>query len=283
VKQIAINMDFIARLKELWDKNNTLLCIGLDPDMDKLPDHLKQDSTALFSFNKAIIEATHELVCAYKPNSAFYESHGASGIEQLKQTCEYIKSTYPDIPVILDFKRGDIGNTNNHYAAFAFDYLKVDAITVNPYMGRDTLQAYLDHKDKGVIILCRTSNPGAAELQDLKVGDNKIYEVLADKVAKEWNSNGNCLLVVGATYPDELANIRRRVGNDLVFLVPGVGAQGADIKATIEAGRNKEGSGLIINSARGIIYASSNEDFAEAARDQATKLRDEINQYRRVA
>lgn len=276
-------MDFKRKLAAGWAKNNSLLCVGLDPNIDKLPSHLKGDKTPFFTFNKAIIDATADMVCAFKPNSAFYEARGAAGIEELKQTCYYIKQNYPDIPVILDFKRGDIGNTNNHYTKFAFDYLQVDAVTVQPYQGRQAVQPFLDCNDKGIIVLCRTSNPGAGELQDLTISDRKLYLQVAENVAKSWNTNGNCLLVVGATAPEEMAEIRRLVGDDMVFLVPGIGAQGGDTEAAVKGGVNSKGSGLIISSSRAILYASSGEDFAEAARQAAGKAKDEINSYRKEA
>jgi orotidine-5'-phosphate decarboxylase len=262
-------MDFKRKLSAAQGKNNSLLCVGLDPDVAKLPTQVAGTPQPLFSFNKAIIDATASLVCAYKPNSAFYEARGAAGIEELKQTCAYIQEHYPDIPIILDFKRGDIGNTNNHYAAFAFDYLGVDAVTVQPYQGRAAVQSFLDHKDKGIIVLCRTSNEGAGEFQDLDTDGRKLYLQVADKVAKNWNANGNCLLVVGATAPAEMAAIRQIVGDDMIFLVPGIGAQGGDIEATLKAG----GPNLIINSARAIIYAGN-------PRQAATEARDQINKYR---
>jgi len=268
-------MDFLAKLTAAQAKNNSLLCVGLDADTDKLPQGLNQ-----FEFNKAIIDATADLACAYKPNSAFYEGRGAAGIEELKQTCDYIRQNHPDIPIILDFKRGDIGNTNNHYALFAFDYLGVDAITVQPYQGREAIQAFLDYKDKGIIVLCKMSNQGSEEFQDLPVDGQKLYMKVAQNVLEEWNANGNCLLVVGATYPEEMAEVRAAVGDEMVFLVPGIGAQGGDMEAILKAGLNPQGSGLIINSARAILYASGGNDFAEAARQAATATRDEINKYR---
>jgi orotidine-5'-phosphate decarboxylase len=231
-------------------------------------------------FNKAVIDATADLVCAFKPNSAFYEARGAAGIGELKQTCDYIRQHYPAIPIILDFKRGDIGNTNEHYAAFAFDYLGVDAVTVQPYQGQAAVQSFLNRKDKGIIVLCKTSNEGSGEFQDLETDGGKLYLKVAEQVAQSWNVSGNCLLVVGATYPQELADVRKIVG-DLTLLVPGVGAQGGDVEATLKAGLNADGRGLIINSARAILYASNGDDFAEAARQAATATRDEINQYRK--
>jgi orotidine-5'-phosphate decarboxylase len=228
------------------------------------------------AFNKAIIDATHDLVCAYKPNSAFYEALGADGIIQLQQTVAYINETYPGIPVILDSKRADIGNTNDGYVKHSYDYLKVDAVTLHPYLGSEALQPFLDLNDKGAIILCRTSNPGSGEFQDLIVNGKPLYQQVAATVAAEWNANNNCLLVVGGTYPDELKIVRDIVGPDMWFLVPGIGAQGGDVQKSMQAG----GKNLIINSSRGIIYAGNGDDYAQAARTEATKLRDEINQHR---
>jgi orotidine-5'-phosphate decarboxylase len=273
-------MDFLSKLDAAIDANNSLLCVGLDPNKEMMPDSLKDDEDALTTFNKAIIDATAELVCAYKPNSAFYEARGPKGIEELKQTCDYINEKYPTIPIILDFKRGDIGSTNEQYAKFAFDYLGADAITVHPYQGGKALQAFLDRKDKGIIVWVRSSNPGGGEFQDLEVNGRKLYLEVADSVVKNWNGNNNCLLVVGATYPGELGEIRRVVGDDIVFLVPGVGAQGGDVEASVKAGQNSFGKGMIINSTRDIIYASIGDDYAEAARARATEVRDEINKYR---
>lgn len=273
-------MDFKRKLSASWAKNNSLLCVGLDPNMDMLPKHLSQSETPFFDFGKAIIDATAGLVCAFKPNSAFYEARGAAGIEELKQTCDYIRQHYADIPIILDFKRGDIDSTNSHYTSFAFDYLGVDAVTVQPYEGRQAFQPFLDRKDKGIIVLCRMSNVGSDEFQDMMVDGRKLYVHVAEHVRDVWNANGNCLLVVGATYPKELAEIRALVGDEMALLVPGFGAQGGDAEATVQAGITSDGNGLIINSSRAIIYASAGEDFAEAARQKAVDARDEINKYR---
>lgn len=274
-------MNFLDKLNKIIEKNNSLVCVGLDSDIDKLPKIIKEENHEhpQFEFNKDIINATADLVCAYKPNSAFYEARGEEGIKELKLTCEYIKNTYPHIPIILDAKRADIGNTNNGYASFAFDYLGVDAITLNPYLGRDALQPFLDRKDKGCIILCKTSNAGAGELQDLKIGAETIYQLVARKTLKEWNTNNNCLLVVGATYPEELGEVRKIV-EDMTILVPGVGAQEGYLEKTIKGGLNSQKRGLIISSSRVIIFASSEEDFDERAREETKKLREEINQYR---
>jgi orotidine-5'-phosphate decarboxylase len=276
-------MDFLSKLDAAVTANNSLVCVGLDPNMDLLPQHLRTGETPFFDFNKAIIDATADVVCAFKPNSAFYEALGAAGITELKQTCDYIRDKYPTIPIILDFKRGDIGNTNNYYTKFAYDYLQVDAVTIQPYVGREAIQPYLDHADKGAIVLCRTSNPGAGEFQDmLQVDGRPLYEHVALNVANDWNANGNCLLVVGATVPDELATVRRLVGDAMVLLVPGIGAQGGDLEATLEAGLNQAGRGLIINSSRDILYQSPGTDFAEAAQARAQATRDLINTHRGV-
>lgn len=272
--------DFFTKLNTSIDKNNSLLCVGLDPVLSKLPAHLQNDDTPFFTFNKGLVDATADLVCAYKPNSAFYEALGPRGIEELKQTIQYINDTYPDIPVILDAKRADIGSTNEGYIDFTFDYLSVDAVTLHPYLGSEALAPFLALQGKGMIILCRTSNPGAAEFQDLLIDGQPLYEHVAREVASSWNTNRNCLIVVGATYPEEMAKIRGIVGPDMAFLVPGVGAQGGDIGAVMKAGIGNDKRGLIINSARDIIYADSSEHFAEAARTRALQTRDTINNYR---
>lgn len=273
-------MTFMQVLSAAVDKNDSLLCVGLDADIEKIPAILKNEKAPLFAFNKAIVDATHDLVCAYKPNSAFYEAYGPDGITQLKQTADYIHEKYPDIPIILDAKRADIGNTNNGYTSFIFDYLGMDAVTLHPYLGQEALMPFLEREDKGLIILCRTSNPGAAEFQDLLTDGTPVYQHVASAVSKKWNSRNNCLLVVGATYPQEMKIIREIVGSDMVFLVPGIGAQGGDVGAAVTAGLGANKRGLIINSARDIIYASNGDDFAQAARNRTIKVQDEINTYR---
>lgn len=272
-------MTFQDKLDRVQDKNNSLLCVGLDPVMEKTPEHLKESTTPFFDFNKAIIDATHEYVCAYKPNSAFYEALGDRGVGELKATCDYLRIMYPEIPIILDAKRGDIGSTNEGYTKFAFDYLQADAITLHPFLGKESLEPFFKYSDRGLIFLCRTSNPGAGEFQDLEIDGKPFYQHIAEKITREWNSQGNCLLVIGATVPEELATARKIAG-DMTFLVPGVGAQGGDVEATVKAGLNSQKKGMIINSSRGIIFVSSGEDFAEKAGEEAKKLRDDINQYR---
>lgn len=273
-------MTFSQLLQNAAEKNDSLLCIGLDPDLAKLSPSMQKKANPLFEFNKAIIDTTADLVCAFKPNSAFYEAGGDAGVFQLKKTCDYLRASHPDIPIILDFKRGDIGNTNEHYANFAFEYLGVDAVTIHPYLGREANEPYLHYRDKGIIVLCRTSNPGAGEFQDSEAGGKKLYQLVAEHVAKEWNGHGNCHLVMGAPYPEELAWVRESVGEDMWFLAPGGGTQGGDFGQMVRAGVNKRGTGVMANSSREVLYASSNDDFAEAARAKALSIRNEINKYR---
>jgi orotidine-5'-phosphate decarboxylase len=272
-------MNFLQKLNNAVDKSNSLLCVGLDPQMDKLPEHIKRQKYPFFEFNKAIIDTTYELVCAYKPNSAFYEALGPNGILQLKMTSEYIQKKYLEIPVILDAKRGDIGSTNNGYVKFVFEYLNVDAVTLHPYLGKESLKPFLNLKERGIIILCKTSNPGSGEFQNTTVDGEPLYMRVAKLVSGEWNEYNNCLLVVGATYPSELKEIRR-IAPHMVFLIPGIGAQGGKVSDVMEHGLDENKRGLIINSSRSILYASTGKDFAEAARAEAKKLRDEINRFR---
>jgi orotidine-5'-phosphate decarboxylase len=270
-------MTFVEKLSGAWRANRSLVCVGLDPDPQKLPESLTSKRAPIFEFNKAIVDATADLVCAYKPQIAYYAACGAE--DQLALTIDYILATYPRIPVILDAKRGDIGSTAEMYAAEAFDRYAADAVTVNPYMGSDTLKPFLDRADKGVVILCRTSNAGAGELQGLKSDGQEIYLHVASLASRKWNYNGNVMLVVGATAPVELAAVRK-VCPDLPLLVPGVGAQGGDVEKVLGSGLREDGYGLVINSSRGIIYAGKGPDFAAAARAAATQLRDQINGYR---
>ena len=268
---------FIEKLQRGWDGNDSLVCVGLDPEIERFPHHIADSASPIFQFNKAIIDATADLVCAYKPQFAHYAAYEAE--DQLERTIDYIHRSYPGIPVILDSKRGDVGNTAERYAIEAFERYHADAVTVNPYLGGDSLEPFLKYEDRGVIILCRTSNPGAVELQDLEVNNRRLFHIVADLAARRWNSRGNCLLVVGATYPRELAEVREIVGN-MPLLVPGVGAQGGDVAQAVQNGQTSVGAGLIISSSRGILYASSGENFASAARDATQKLRDLINASR---
>jgi orotidine-5'-phosphate decarboxylase len=268
---------FIEQLERAWDVNGSLVCVGLDPEIERFPPQVVDQASPIFQFNKAIIDATADLVCAYKPQFAHYAAYEAE--DQLERTIDYIQSTYPGIPVILDSKRGDVGNTAERYAIEAFERYHADAVTVNPYLGGDSIEPFLKYEDKGVIILCRTSNPGAGDLQDLEVGGRRLFHIVADLAARRWNSRGNCALVVGATYPRELAEVREIVGN-MPFLVPGVGAQGGDVAQAVQSGQTAAGAGLVISSSRSILYASSGEDFVSAAREATLKLRDQINASR---
>lgn len=272
-------MTFQQKLDFIIEKNNSLLCIGLDPVMDILPKHLQDDTYPFFSFNKAIIDATHDFVCAYKPNSAFYEAVDDIGIHQLKMTCDYLREAYPHIPVILDAKRGDTDNTNEGYVRHAFSYLQVDAVTLNPYLGEKSLEPFLNKSDKGIFVLCKTSNTGSEEFQNLNVEGEPLYEYVAKRVTNVWNTHNNCFLVVGATYPEELAAVRA-ITQDMTLLIPGIGAQGGSIQDVLLAGLNSQKKGLIISSSRSIIFAGKSDDFAQKAADEAKRVRDEINQYR---
>ena len=269
----------MEKIQNIIAKNNSLVCVGLDSEISKLPAHLKKSKFPQFEFNKAIVDTTADLVCAYKPNTAFYESQGEKGVLELKMTCDYIKEKYPEVVIILDAKRADIGNTNNGYVQFAYDYLGADAITLHPYLGQEALKPFLDNKEKGSIVLCRTSNPGSGEFQNLEVNGKKIFELVAQKVITEWNKNNNCMLVLGATYPEELKTIRE-LNDNMFFLVPGIGAQGGDLENTLKNGLNSQKSGLMINSSRGIIFAANGETFAATAREETMKLKKEINKYR---
>ena len=274
-------MTFTQKLSAAWTANNSLLCVGLDPDIVKFPRQLQGKPDAIFTFCKAIIDATADAACAFKPQIAYFAALRAE--EQLEALCAYLRVTYPRIPIVLDAKRGDIGATAEQYAREAFERYGADAVTVNPYMGFDSVAPYLEWKDRGVIVLCRTSNPGGSDLQFLEVDGKPLYQHVARMVAGKWNANGQCGLVVGATFPSELAQVRAIVG-DMPLLVPGIGAQGGDIQATVNAGKTANGAGMMINSSRAILYAKADEkageDFAQAARRAALETRDAINQYR---
>lgn len=273
-------MKYKDKLTKIQKKNNSFVCVGLDSDLNKIPKFLLENRYPQFTFNKVIIDATHNSVCAYKPNIAFYEARGLEGIEALYKTCQYLKKNYPEIVLIIDAKRGDIGNTNNGYVEFIFDYLKADAVTLHPYLGQEAVQPFLDRKDKGCYILCRTSNPGAGEFQDLKIDGKPLYQVVAKQIATIWDKNQNCGLVVGATYPEEIKTVRK-IAPNLDLLIPGVGAQGGDLKKSVEYATDKSGGGFLISSSRSIIFAGSDKDFAEKARLETEKLKNDINKFRK--
>lgn len=267
-------MSGIGKYESRADRVDSLLCVGLDPEVAKLPERFRKLSQPQFEFNKWIIEQTHEHVAAYKLNSAFYETRGAESFREMELTVRYIQENHPDIFLISDAKRGDIGNTSAQYAVSVFDHFGFDAATVNPYAGLESLKPFLDRKDKTTIILCRTSNPGAKELQDLLVGGKPVWKMVAENIRDNWNSNENCALVVGATYPAEMRDIRALMG-DTTFLMPGIGKQGGSVEEAVTAGLNSKKKGAIINSSRGIIF--SDDPGAEAR-----KLKEEINRYRHV-
>jgi len=287
-KVIMTERIFSEMIKRQWRKNK-FVSVGLDSNRDEIPKVAwkETDEETLSCFNCAIIDSTRDIVCVYKPNIAFYEGMGLAGLSALIRTVAYIKQYAPDVPVIGDTK-ADIGNTNQEYVKSVFEIFGFDAVTISPYLGGEALQPFLDREDKGIFVLCRTSNPGAEEFQDLlvrPVGTEKeapLYEYVASQVANQWNENGNCGLVVGATYSDELAEVRNIVGDNIPILIPAIGAQGGKTEAAVKAGKNSRGQGMIINSSRAIIFASKERDFAEVARQKTLELHNMINQYREL-
>ena len=268
---------FTQQLQSAWASQGSMLCVGFDPDSKRLPLRFQGKPEGIYEFCREIADATADTVCAFKPQFAYFASQRAEA--QLEKLVRYLKDKYPQIPVILDSKRGDIGSTADHYASEAFERYGADAVTVNPYMGFDTIEPYLKHAGKGVIVLCRTSNPGGSDLQFLNISPNgePLYLHIAKLAAQQWNSSGQICLVVGATFPEEIAKVRGIVG-EMPLLIPGIGVQGGDIDATVKAGSisNNPGAGMIINSSRAILYASSGNDFAEAARKVAIATRDAL-------
>ncbi|OIP95134.1 orotidine 5'-phosphate decarboxylase [Candidatus Wirthbacteria bacterium CG2_30_54_11] len=271
-------MGFTAKLNSITQKNNSLVCIGLDSEMSKLPEHLEGSADPQFEFNKAIIDATADLVCAYKPNMAFYEAEGLKGIEALKKTMDYIPK---HIPIILDAKRGDIDNTSRLYAQACFDYFGADAVTIHGYMGTDTVKPFLEYEDKAIFVLVKTSNKSAGEIEDIEGKDGKkVYLRMAEQIAV-WNTqfSGRAGAVVGATYPADLLPIRQILPN-APLLIPGLGKQGGDAENTVINGMDARKAGILVNNSRSIIFASTGTDFAEVARAKAIEFRDQLNSYR---
>jgi orotidine-5'-phosphate decarboxylase len=254
------------------DEIESLLCVGLDAEFERIPEQFKVEAMPCFAFNRWIIDQTHEYAASYKPNMAFYEARGLLGLQELQATIEYLRTEHPGVVTICDAKRGDIGNTNRGYVSAIFDRMGFDAVTLHPYLGREALEPFLERSDKICMILCRKSNSGAGEFQDLHVEGGPLWEVVARRVTSAWNSVGNCMLVVGATYPDEMRKIRA-VAPQMSFLVPGVGAQGGNVEAVLAAGIDSQGKGLMISSSRGIL-------FSDDPRAAARSLRDEINAAR---
>jgi orotidine-5'-phosphate decarboxylase len=269
-------MSFAERLDNAWRRSGSMLCVGLDPDPASLPSPLDGAPDAIERFCREIVDATADLVCAFKPQIAHFASQRAE--QQLERICHYIRETYPDVVLIVDAKRGDIGSTAEHYAREVFGRYGAHAATVNPYLGLDSVEPFLRHRGHGVLVLCRTSNPGSGDFQSLDIGGEPLFMHVARTVAEQWTQVGECGLVVGATYPGEMRQVREAVG-DLPLLVPGIGAQGGDIAATVEAGADSNGFGMIMSSSRAILYASHGADFADAARAAAITTRDEIDRF----
>jgi len=264
---------FHDKLNDAWTNSGSMLCVGLDPDPSKMPSSMAEDLEGVLEFCIGIVDSTAHAVCAFKPQIAYFAALGAE--DQLERLCAHIRDRHPGVVLILDAKRGDIGPTAERYAEEAFVRYGADAVTVNPYLGTDSLEPFLAHRGKGVIVLCRTSNPGSGDLQSLTVDGEPLYERVAHMARDRWSSLGELALVVGATYPTELARVRSIVG-DMPLLVPGIGAQGGDVEATVTAGRDSRGLGMMINSSRAILYASTGPDYASAARVAAEATRDHI-------
>jgi len=270
---------FLERLSARWSGHHTLLCVGLDPDPSRMPRHLAGRPDAMFEFCRDIVDATADLACAFKPQAAYFAAHRAE--EQLEALMAHIREHHREVPVILDAKVGDIGPTAEQYAREVFERYRVDAVTLSPLMGLDSIEPFLQRPEHGAFLLCRTSNPGGSQLQMLDVGGERLYERIAHLAATSWNVNGQLGLVVGATYPAELARVRQ-IAAHLPLLVPGIGAQGGDIDAALRAGLSADGAGLVINSSRAILYAGSGESFAQRARQVAIETRDRIEAARRA-
>ena len=268
-------MSFRDHLQSIIRQKNSLLCVGLDPVVERMPEFLQKADDPIFQFNKAIIDATADLAAAFKLNLAFYEAYGLAGWQALQKTFDYLPA---DVIKIADAKRGDIGNTSRMYAKALFEELGADAVTVNPLMGHDSVRPFLEDPERGVFVLCLTSNPGSADLQRFSDGEVMLFHRIIELV-NNWNERGNCGLVVGATHPNELAEVRR-LAPDLPLLIPGIGAQGGDVAASVQNGTDANGENALFNSSRAILYASSGRDFAHAAREEARRTRDQINRAR---
>ena len=278
-------MTFLDMLRNAERQNRSLLCVGLDPDPARFPAHLKNDASRIYDFCAAIVEATADTAIAFKPQIAYFAAHRAE--EQLERLMAHMRRVAPQVPVILDAKRGDIGSTAEQYAIEAFERYGADAVTLSPFMGFDSVQPYLQYHGKGAFLLCRTSNPGGDDLQNQRFasieGEPRLYEHVARLAQGPWNLNGQLGLVVGATYPAEIERVRE-IAPTLPLLIPGVGAQGGDAVATVKAGLRTQGDEttgpIIVNSSRAILYASAGADFADAARRVAQKTRDELRAAR---
>lgn len=268
-------MKFKEKLNAAWARSGSMLMVGLDPDPARFPADLQGRPDSVFEFCREIVDATAPYVCGFKPQIAYFSALGAE--EHLEALCRHIRENHPELPLILDAKRGDIGSTAEQYAWEAYERYGADAVTVNPYMGHDSVTPYLEWSDRGIIVLCRTSNPGGSDLQFIEDRDGTpLYLRVASMVAEKWDTNDQCGLVVGATFPQEIAKVRARVG-DMPLLIPGIGAQGGSIPDTVKAGRDSRSTGMMINSSRAILYADSGENWREAAATAARETRDAIN------
>ncbi len=268
-------MSAYKKLQKIQQTNKSIICLGLDLDTRRMPSGYSNTIKGMFDFTRRIIESTSDIVCAYKPNMAFYEHLGPEGMSLLRRIIERIPD---DVPIVLDGKRGDIGNTASHYAGSMFDYYRADWVTINPYMGYDSMRPFLEHKGKGVFVLCLTSNPGSKDFQQLRVTDKPLYLIVAEKVAY-WNKDNNCGLVVGATHPEQLSEIRQAAG-DMPLLIPGVGAQGGSLEKAAQDGTDNFTKPAVINVSRSVLYASNGEDFAARARQELQKLNGVVAQLR---
>lgn len=265
-------MTAIEKFNARVEQANSLLCIGLDSDIKYVPRQFRDDPFPQFAFNRWVIEETHHLVCAYKPNVAFYEARGDRGIAELKMTVDYLAERHPQIVTICDAKRADIGMTNAAYIESIYDWFGFDAVTIHPYFGKQALQLYLDRADKSPIIFCRTSTPGTNDIQEMLVDGRPLWLTVVEQISSEWNTNANCMLMVSSTNPADVLQARQ-LAADMPLLIPSVVAQGGALKKVVEGGKAARGGGLIINSARSII-------FSDSPAASAKRLRDEINQYR---
>lgn len=273
-------MKFKERLLRSSRANRSLLCIGLDFEMDYVPAKIRESDYPILTFNQAIVEATQDLVCAYKPNIAFYEKHAERGLTSLRKTIELIPE---EIPVILDCKRGDVGTTAKAYAEAYFDDLGVDAVTLNPFLGSDSVEPFANYEDRGVFVLCRSTNPGAADFQDLVINGVPLYEHIAKKAVAEWNRHDNICLIAPSTQPKILQQVRRVAGPNTPILIPGLGAQGGSVADAVRHGANLRGEMAVLSASRSVTYASQGDDFAEAAREAALRIKHEVNEARNVS
>lgn len=265
----------LAKLEAHITQSNSLLCVGLDPEMSRIPDHFRRHAYPLFAFCRRVIDATADSACAFKPNTAFFEAYGSKGWDELHMVFDHLQEYHPEHFTICDAKRGDIGSTNRGYVTSIYDSLGADAVTLHPYLGAEALAPFLDRAEKAAIILCRTSNPGAREIQDLEIQGKALWRHTAERVTQQWNIRKNCMLVVGATWPNEMAEVRK-VAPEMTFLVPGIGAQGGDIAATVQAGLRGDGKGLVLSSSRAILYGEALAKVARETRDTINHFREQV-------